>query len=95
MSSAALPAARPPARLLGVLERVDERLPRGRDDVLGDADRAPDVLRRRRRRSARVIVASVPCVSSRMRTLKFDELDVGEVRVDLGDRRRAARCRAR
>ena len=58
-------------RLLGVLQRVDERLPRGGDHVLGDADRAPHVLAvggvdqhaRGRRR--------VPCVSSRIRTLKL------------------------
>ena len=39
--------------LHAVLERVDERLPRGLDHVLRDADRAPHLDRRRRRRAAR------------------------------------------
>ena len=44
-ASAASPRGAAPAPgLLGVLQRVDERLPGGRDDVLVDADRAPHVV---------------------------------------------------
>ena len=80
-------AARPPrrARLLGVGQRVDERLPRGGDDVLVDADRAPDVVavggvdeHARGRAGAVVLVEDADLV--------VDELDVLEVRVDLADR---------
>ena len=67
--------------LLGVLERVDERLPGRGDDVLGDADRAPDVLAvggvdqhaRRRLRAVRLVEDP---------DLEVHELDVGQVRVD-------------
>ena len=40
-----------PRSLERVLQRVDQRLPGGLDDVLGDADRAPLAARRRRSRA--------------------------------------------
>jgi hypothetical protein len=78
-------AAAARGRLLGVLERVDERLPRRRDDVLVDADRAPqswpsEASMQHARRPRR-------CRGSRRGCdLVVDELDVAQVRVDLGDR---------
>ena len=77
------------------LERVDERLPARLDDVLGDADRAPGVAGRRVASSSTRVTAPVPLRSSRMRTLKFDELDVAQVRVALGERAVAVPSRAR
>ena len=78
-------AARPAPRLLGVLQRVHERLPRRGDDVLVDADRAPHVLavggvdeHARDRAGAVALVEDADLV--------VDELDVAQVRVDLGDR---------
>ena len=67
------------------LERVDERLPGGRDDVLGDADRAPHLgavggVEQHARDRARALVLVEDA------DLEVDELDVGEVRVDLADR---------
>src|SRR5919197_2889183 len=84
------PLAAAAARLLGVGERVDQRLPRRRDDVLVDADRAPDVLavggvdeHARRGAGAVVLVEDAHLV--------VDELDVLQVGVDLADRV-AQRC---
>ena len=45
--------AGPPASLHPVLQRIDQRVPGGRDHVLRDADRPPDAPARRRRRSTR------------------------------------------
>ena len=84
----------PAPGLLGVRQRVDERLPGRGDDVLGDADRAPDVAavggvdeHARRRAGAVVLVEDAD--------LEVDELDVLQVRVDLADRvaQRARRAR--
>src|SRR3954447_25812488 len=76
---------RPAPGLLGELERVDERLPRRRDHVLVDADRAPHVLavggvdeHAGHRAGAVALVEDADLV--------VDELDVAQVRVDLGDR---------
>src|SRR4051812_22760581 len=76
---------RPAPGLLGELERVDERLPRRRDHVLVDADRAPHVLavggvdeHAGHRSGAVALVEDADLV--------VDELDVAQVRVDLGDR---------
>ena len=77
-----------------VLERVDERLPRGLDDVLRDADRAPHLVavggveqHPRDRAGALGLVEDAD--------LEVDEVDVREVRDGSRRARRAARGRAR
>ena len=67
------------------LERVDERLPGGGDDVLPDADRAPTVLAVGGvDQHARDRVGALGLVEDA--DLVVDELDVPQVRVDLADR---------
>ena len=66
-----------------VLDRVDERLPAGLDDVLGDADGAP--LPRRRSSMSTRVTAPVPFASSRTRTLKSMS-SIGELRMRAADR---------
>src|SRR5438445_172153 len=72
-------------RLHAVLERVDERIPRGRDEVLRDADRAPHLV------SVRGVdehacdrVGALGLVEDP--DLEVDQLDVAKMRVDLADR---------
>ena len=57
-----------PRSLEGVLQRVDQRLPGGLDDVLRDADRPPLALPSVESSRTRV-TAPVPWASSRIRTL--------------------------
>jgi hypothetical protein len=74
------------ARLHRVLDRVDQRVPRRGDDVLVHADRAPQLLAVGRvEQHARHRAGALGLVEDA--DLVVDELDVGEVRVDLGDRR--------
>src|SRR5436190_12781967 len=75
----------PLARLKRVLERVDEGLPRGLDDVLRDADRAPGVasvggVEEHPGHGPRAVVGVEDP------DLVVDQLDLGQVRVELGDR---------
>ena len=72
--------------LEGVLERVDERLPGGLDDVLRDADRAPLALAVGGvEQDAGDGAGAVALVEDAH--LVVGQLDVGEVRVAVGDRR--------
>src|SRR4051812_36906229 len=72
-------------RLERVLQRIHERLPRGLDDVLRDADRAPclpaigRIEQHARHRASAVVRVQNP-------DLVVDELDLRQVRVELGDR---------
>ena len=59
------------ARLEGVLERVDERLPGSLDDVLGDAERAPRARAPSEESRRTRVTEAVPWCSSRIRTLKL------------------------
>src|ERR1035437_4285107 len=74
-----------PARQHAVLERVDERVPGGRDQVLRDADRAPHLVtvggvdEHARDRAGALGLVEDP-------DLEVDQLDVAQVRVDLPDR---------
>ena len=67
LRGALTPAARPACRA-----RASRRaLPGGRDDVLGDADRAPHLASPSEASSSTRVTAPVPLFSSRMRTLKL------------------------
>ena len=74
-----------PARLHPELKRVDERLPGGLDHVLGDPDGAPHALavggveQHPRDRVGPLRLVEDP-------DLEVDELDLGELRVDLDER---------
>src|SRR6201993_3051455 len=71
-------------RLHSEPERVEERVPRGGDEVLGDADRAPHVVPVGGvDEHARDGVRALRLVEDA--DLEVDELDVTKVRIDLAD----------